>query len=180
MNRITTLISAGFGMLLLATAPAQAATITLTSTLNGLNSAPQNASAATGTAMMSYDDVSNLFNLSIDITGINKSVLNGAHIHLGGSGANGPVAFNLGTTAWTDTATGMNLILTGGLFPGANSSDLVFGKTYLNIHTLAFGAGEIRGQLTAAPVPVPAAAWLLGSGLLGLLGAASRKKVLRA
>lgn len=178
MNRITTLISAGFGMLLLATAPAQAATITLTSTLNGLSSAPQNGSAATGTALMSYDDISNLFNLSIDITGINKSALTASHIHLGGSGVNGGVVYGLGTTAWNDTATGMNLILTGGTFPGANSLDLLAGNTYLNIHTGAFPGGEIRGQLTA--VPVPAAVWLLGSGLLGLLGAASRKKAMRA
>ena len=178
MNRITTLISAGFGMLLLATTPAQAATITLTSTLIGLSSAPQNGSAATGTALMSYDDISNLFNLSIDISGINKSALTASHIHLGASGVNGGVLYGLGTTAWNDTATGMNLILTGGTFPGANSLDLLAGNTYLNIHTGAFPGGEIRGQLTA--VPVPAAAWLLGSGLLGLLGAASRKKAMRA
>ncbi len=30
--------------------------------------------------------------------------------------------------------------------------------------------------ITAAPVPVPAAAWLFGSGLLGLVGVARRKK----
>ena len=32
------------------------------------------------------------------------------------------------------------------------------------------------GQMCAAPVPVPAAVWLFGSGLLGLVGVARRKK----
>ena len=178
MNRITTLISAGFGMLLLATAPAQAATTSLTSTLNGLNSVPQNASAATGTAMMSYDDVSNIFNLSINISGLNKSALTASHIHLGAPGVNGGVLYGMANSNWTDTANGMSFTVAGAMFPGANSLDLLAGKTYLNIHTVAFPGGELRGQLTA--VPVPAAAWLLGSGLLGLLGAASRKKALRA
>jgi hypothetical protein len=35
----------------------------------------------------------------------------------------------------------------------------------------------VSGNLTAPAVPVPAAVWLFGSGLLGLIGVASRKKV---
>ena len=37
------------------------------------------------------------------------------------------------------------------------------GQTYLNIHTVKFGGGEIRGQLTAVPGPV------VGAGLPGLV-----------
>ncbi|WP_424206737.1 VPLPA-CTERM sorting domain-containing protein [Sulfuricaulis sp.] len=48
------------------------------------------------------------------------------------------------------------------------------GHAYFNIHTSMFTGGEIRGFL--APVPIPAAAWLFGSGLLGLIGVAQRKK----
>ena len=44
-----------------------------------------------------------------------------------------------------------------------------------NISAYDFRTTEV-GTLTASPVPVPAAVWLFGSGLLGLVGIARRKK----
>jgi len=46
-----------------------------------------------------------------------------------------------------------------------------------NAYTIEFGSvtGEILG-VDLAPVPVPAAVWLFGSGLIGLVGVARRKK----
>ena len=67
----------------------------------------------------------------------------------------------------------MSLALTGRAFRAANVADLLAGNTYLNLHTATFPAGEIRDQLT--PVPVPAAVWLLGSGLIALHGAGRAK-----
>lgn len=184
MKRITTLVLFSLSMLF-AAVPVQAAIVTLTSTLNGGNSAPANKSTATGTALMSFDDMTNLFDLSINVTGLTKTTLTNSHIHLGASGVNGGIIFNLGAGTspnWTNTASGMSLALTGQLFPTGlgdiNKTALLAGNTYLNIHTTTFGSGEIRGQLTA--VPLPAAAWLLGSGLIGLMGAASRKKAARS
>lgn len=184
MNRITTLVLFSLSILF-AAVPSQAATVTFTSTLNGANAG--HSTTATGTALMSFDDATNLFNISIDLIGINNTTpvdlhtLTNAHIHLGGSGVNGGgIIFGLGFAEdWNTTATGISRVITGGLFPAVNTSDLLAGNTYLNIHTRDSPSGEIRGQLVAAPVPVPAAAWLLGSGLIGLV-AASRKKATRS
>jgi CHRD domain len=51
---------------------------------------------------------------------------------------------------------------------------LADGEAYLNIHTTDFPGGEIRGFLAptaTAPMPDPSSVWLLGFGLLALVGA---------
>jgi hypothetical protein len=52
--------------------------------------------------------------------------------------------------------------------------------SYKDPFTITLPAGvtftSASGQFLTAPVPVPTAAWLFGSGLLGLVGAARRKK----
>lgn len=65
-------------------------------------------------------------------------------------------------------------------------NDLVDGQLRVGIHVTGFKDGKsasfinnpLQQTLPApqvAPVPVPAAAWLMGSGLLGLIGVARRK-----
>jgi hypothetical protein len=61
-------------------------------------------------------------------------------------------------------------------FPAAEEVNLLTGKTYVNIHTLAHPGGEIRGQITALPV-VPEPATMAGLGIgVGLLALRRRKK----
>ena len=59
---------------------------------------------------------------------------------------------------------------------GTQSADLLAGLWHINIHTTTFSGGEIRGQVQLSAVPIPAAAWLFSSGLLGLVGIARCKK----
>lgn len=65
-----------------------------------------------------------------------------------------------------------------------NVNSSLLGETLLvldangNSHNWLVTAEMIAAAPLTAPVPVPAAAWLLGSGLLGLIGVARRKAVL--
>ena len=60
----------------------------------------------------------------------------------------------------------------GGINPATEEIvDVNFGEEYIT--DLAFDPGQLT---LAAAVPVPAAVWLFGSGLLGLVGMARRKK----
>jgi len=93
----------------------------------------------TATATGSFNGLSS--DLATDIAG-------GVHIHNGYAGANGPVAILLNTTPGADA--------TSGTF---NAADNSFGVTagvidtmrmrgnYVNVHSLDFEAGELRGQL---------------------------------
>jgi len=105
-----------------------------------------------------------------------------AHFHRGPVGTNGPVIFGFIGSPFNDNnpndvvvipfASGVGGTVTGrwnlgegnGTTLTAEIPNLLAGLTYVNFHTVQFGGGEIRGQLT--PVPEP------GSLLLLLLGGA--------
>lgn len=62
---------------------------------------------------------------------------------------------------------------------GVNGAPANFNSSFMFFDDLggAYGdlLGEWRANVTISPVPVPAAVWLFGSGLLGLAGIARRK-----
>ena len=84
-----------------------------------------------------------------------------AHIHCGAVGVNGPVGVTLFSGLFTGSGT-----LAVGLITGANPGNacgwsdtdvgdilaaMRSGDTYVNVHTVAFPAGEIRGQIVPQP-----------------------------
>lgn len=130
-----------------------------------------------GALFATLDDASGDYVLDVLFTGLTGPVTD-AHIHLGAPGVAGPVVMDLGapetivpgylnlhfasvlSALEIDTLTGSGTNVVGAVTP-----------VYVNVHTAANPAGEIRGQLFVAtsPVPIPPAMWMMGSALVGLI-----------
>ena len=101
--------------------------------LNSRQEVPQNASTATGAFNGLFDKKSKKITYSLAVTGFTPTVL---HLHTGEVGASGPVAVDLAAAGGTTNA-----------LNATQEADLLAGKLYVNIHSTAFPAGEIRGQI---------------------------------
>ncbi|MFK8161042.1 MAG: CHRD domain-containing protein [Lewinella sp.] len=134
--------------------------------LSGLNEAPCPVTS-TGTGMVTATLTGRVLTVSgsfSDLTSdFNSNIAGGAHIHLGMAGANGGIAFLL--TSMLDEN------LRGGTFPAEdNQFELTDGQIdtlrqrglYVNIHTVDFGGGELRGQLIPSGADAYKVAYLLG------------------
>lgn len=113
--------------------------ITFKATLNGISETPPNESAATGSATFSYDTTTYILTGTVTFAGITPTA---GHIHKGAVGVAGGVIFPL--TAGTIMSP---LTFTSPVLDLAQRADLLAGLYYVNLHTPAFPAGEIRGQL---------------------------------
>jgi len=147
----------------LAPAGAHATIISLTSYLDGAQETPPVVTPATGTASLSYDDVTNLLSWTISYSGLVGTTTN-AHFHgpaaigVGPAGVQLGIPFTAGVTA--------NTLIGSGTLTSTQETQLLGGLWYINIHSTYAGGGEIRGQVLVVPEPV--AVTLLGAGLLGL------------
>jgi CHRD domain len=188
----TTALSLGMSL------SAQAHELVYTATLLGSSEVPVNSSPATGLATITID--LDLFTMRVQSTfsGLLGNV-SAAHIHCCTANANSGTA---GVATQTPSFTGFptsvkagsydhtfdlalassynpNFITAnGGTVSTASNalfSGLASGKAYFNIHTTSFPGGEIRGFLTAAPVPEPTGA-ALGLGGLAVVGLIAQKR----
>lgn len=117
------------------------ATTTFIATLSGTAEVPPNMSTATGSGTIVVDPASRVLTATVTTTGINGMA---AHIHAGGAGVIGPVIFPL-----TQTPSGSGKWSTNVTLTDAQLATLKTGGYYINVHSAAFPAGEIRGQITA-------------------------------
>ena len=169
------------GALLAAPMAAQAVTYTFNAALNGASEATPNASAGTGTAILSYDDMGTIatgddsFIFSMFASGMSGSAT-AAHIHKAPVGVAGPVIQGLGATeGFAFLALTGGVLIGGGPLPAPSSTflgTLTAGLGYVNVHTALFPGGEVRGQLiqvTAVPEPSTYAMLLAGIAALGFV-----------
>lgn len=170
-----------------------------TTQLSGPAEAPPNTSPGIGSGTVNFDLTAHLLNIDMSFSGLTSGTT-ASHIHCCvAPPGTAPVAtqlpaftgFPLGVTSGTyshsfntlDAATWNPSFITasGGTAAGAEAAlaaGLAAGTSYLNIHTTASGAGEIRGFLTAASngqVPEPPALALFAI-TMGALVAARRKR----
>ncbi len=108
-----------------------------TVTLSGDNEVPGNASAATGTLAVTYDKNTKMLSYTLNYSGTTP---NSMHIHNSAIGTNGGVEFTL-TTPMSSPATGSVTL------NATQETDLLAGKYYINVHSSAYAAGEIRAQI---------------------------------
>src|SRR5712664_1661029 len=167
--------------------PAYAIPITFVGSLTGANEVPPVPSPGTGLATVVLDSTAQTIQINATFSGLTSNDV-AAHIHCCAPlGTNAGVAttvpafpgFPLGVTSGSFTSAVFDLTqptiynpafitLQGGLTQAeaALIAGILNGTTYLNIHTVNFPGGEIRGQLEA--VPEPTTLLLLGTTMAGL------------
>ena len=120
-------------------APAAAETINLKADLKGANEVPPNNSPATGALSATYDTATKKLTWKGSYSNLTGPAV-AAHFHAGEAGKNGGVQVPIpgaGSSPFEGSAT----------LTEAQASDLMAGRLYVNIHTAAHTAGEIRGQV---------------------------------
>ncbi len=114
-------------------------------------------------------------NMTIDFTGWDVTWNGLASIPMGGDTANFAADTGIATMACTvDCAVGDTYVLDYAAHVPLNDASGFGGVAYA-LH-LEGTVGVLSAYTPISTVPVPAAVWLFGSGLLGLVGVARRKK----
>ena len=106
--------------------------------LSGVQEVEQNTSIGFGLGVISLDPDSKEANLTLTVSDV---VPTAAHIHTAVIGANGGVTFPLGAP------TANKYALSKVVFTDAQIADFRAKRLYFNVHSAAFAAGEIRGQI---------------------------------
>jgi hypothetical protein len=103
---------------------------------------------ASGTAAVTVDRTAGRVCFDLSVTGTDAAAA--AHIHEAPAGQNGPIVVNLGTPAGApdpQVSTGCTAVADAALLTRLATNPTGF---YVNVHTAAFPAGAVRGQLAVA------------------------------
>ncbi len=174
MNKVTTFASAA--VLALAAGQASAALINVTAVITG-NATGAGTSATTGSGTGVYDDVADV--LTLNYTQQQDTTAPGYAVGVMELTGTVVVDFGAGTAVNTPASctsiSGFDACFAAEIGI-ANPANSLSGDwlAFTTVDSVSGATATINYAVT--PVPVPAAAWLFGSGLLGLAGVARRRK----
>jgi CHRD domain len=120
-------------------APAFAETVALRADMKASSEVPPTGSSGSGTLTATYDTASKTLSWKGNVSGLTGPAT-AAHFHAGEVGKNGGVVIPISGAdqgSFEGSAT----------LTDAQASDLMAGRWYVNVHTAANKAGEIRGQV---------------------------------
>jgi len=120
--------------------PSMAATVNLKADLKAATEVPPTDSKGSGSVTATYDTGSKKLSWKGSVSGLSGPAT-AAHFHAGEPGKNGGVVIPIAGAdkgSFEGTAT----------LTDEQAADLMAGKWYVNVHTAANKAGEIRGQVT--------------------------------
>ncbi len=113
--------------------------IVFQATLNSASATPSNTSKATGKAQFTYNPNTYILTGTVSFQGMTPT---DAHIHQGAVGVSGITVFGLATGTITSPFSYTSPALTA-----TQQADLLANLYYINLHSIAYPDGEIRGQL---------------------------------
>ncbi len=121
----------------------------LSATLGADQEVPPTTHAGTGTAIVTnYSVATRTFDINVTVADLPPGDVTGFHIHAATVGVNGPIIVDFtGVAPLVPAGTGFTFTATGLTLPAVREAAFLGGGTYVNIHTAAFPAGAIRGQL---------------------------------
>jgi CHRD domain len=153
--------------LLVSATPSSAQVVNMTATLTGAEETTSTPgvlgllTGAVGTATVAVDATNQELSISLNLFNFATGTTAG-HIHVGPRGVAGPVVINFPIPTGRTNDLPLTFRLGAAAFVarpeiGINTMQdaiqaIVGGGAYVNIHTSANPAGEIRGQLTVVPV----------------------------
>lgn len=156
MKRLTALLAAGL-LLMAVPAAVLAADEVFTADLSGDAQVPPITVDATGDATVTIADDESSISWDVSYTGLTGDAAAG-HIHYGAADAAGPVMIPFASVS----NTGSTGSFASGDYAGGDGlpadwagvlTAIRDGEAYVNIHTAANAAGEIRGQLAGSATP---------------------------